>query len=88
MTLRTRNKLIAPKLTREMVEQLSAAKNEPAWLLNARLTAWELYDTLNMPSLQSEAWRRTDYTTIRWEQAGKIVYGGSAGIEAIPAENL
>ncbi|MFQ3534485.1 MAG: Fe-S cluster assembly protein SufD [Aggregatilineales bacterium] len=88
MTLRTRNKLIAPKLTREMVEQLSAAKNEPAWLLNARLTAWELYDTLNMPSMQSEAWRRTDYTTIRWEQAGRVVHGTSAGLEAIPAENL
>lgn len=88
MTLRTRNKLIAPKLTREMVEQLSAAKNEPSWLLNARLTAWELYDTLSMPSMQSEAWRRTDYTTIRWEQAGRIVYGSSTGIEAIPAENL
>lgn len=88
MTLRTRNKLIAPKLTREMVEALSAAKHEPSWLLNARLTAWELYDTLNMPSMQSEAWRRTDYTTIRWEQAGKVIYGTSAGIEAIPAENL
>lgn len=88
MTLRTRNKLIAPLLTREMVEQLSASKNEPAWLLNARLTAWELYDTLTMPSLQTEAWRRTDYTTIRWEQAGSLVHGSTAGVAAIPAENL
>ncbi len=88
MTLRTRNKQIAPKLTREMIEQLSASKHEPAWLLNARLTAWELYDTLPMPSMQSEAWRRTDYTTIRWEQASKLINGSAAGLEAIPAENL
>ena len=88
MTLRTRNKQIAPKLTREMIEQLSASKHEPSWLLNARLTAWELYDTLPMPSMQSEAWRRTDYTTIRWEQASKLINGSAAGLEAIPAENL
>jgi Fe-S cluster assembly protein SufD len=88
VTLRTRNKLIAPKLTRELVEQLSAARNEPDWLLNARLTAWELYDVLPMPSMQSEAWRRTDYTTIRWEQASRLINGTAAGIEAIPAENL
>jgi Fe-S cluster assembly protein SufD len=88
VTLRTRNKQIAPKLTREMVEQLSASKHEPSWLLNARLTAWELYDTLPMPSMQSEAWRRTDYTTIRWEQASGLVNGSAAGLEAIPAENL
>jgi Fe-S cluster assembly protein SufD len=88
VTLRTRNKQIAPKLTREMVEQLSASKQEPSWLLNARLTAWELYDTLPMPSMQSEAWRRTDYTTIRWEHASKLVNGSAAGLEAIPAENL
>lgn len=88
MTLRTRNKQIAPVLTREMVEQLSASRNEPSWLLDARLTAWELYDTLSMPSMQSEAWRRTDYTTIRWEQASKLVNGSAAGLEVIPAENL
>ncbi len=88
MTLRLRNKQIAPKLTREMVEGLSASKQEPSWLLNARLTAWELYDTLPMPSMQSEAWRRTDYTTIRWEQVSKLVNGSAAGLEAIPAENL
>jgi Fe-S cluster assembly protein SufD len=88
VTLRTRNKQIAPKLTREMIEQLSASRHEPSWLLNARLTAWELYDTLPMPSMQSEAWRRTDYTTIRWEQASKLINGSAAGLEAIPAENL
>jgi Fe-S cluster assembly protein SufD len=88
VTLRLRNKQIAPKLTREMVEGLSASKQEPSWLLNARLTAWELYDTLPMPSMQSEAWRRTDYTTIRWEQVSKLVNGSAAGLEAIPAENL
>lgn len=85
---RNRNKVSAPTITRQMVEAHSAAKNEPSWLLTARLTAWELYDTLPLPSLQSEAWRRTDYTTIRWDEAGTLLTGTAADVNAIPAENL
>jgi len=91
VTVRTRSKTNAPLLTREHVESLSAAKNEPAWLTEARLGAWELYSLLPMPGLSLEEWRRSDYTTIRWDDASAIqslhtVSG--AGAEAIPAENL
>ncbi len=41
-----------------------------------------------MPPLSLEEWRRTDYTSIRWEQAGPITSPGEAGEDAIPAENL
>jgi len=81
-------KLQAPAFIQADVEALSASKNEPQWLLESRLAAWELYQDMPMPSLQSEEWRRTDYTTIRWEQAGQIMTPTSAStFEAIPAEN-
>ncbi len=80
-------KLDAPVLTHGDVEALSAARNEPKWLLESRLAAWELYADMPMPSLQAEEWRRTDYTTIKWEQAGVPVVPMDADFEAIPAEN-
>ncbi len=88
MATRTRvAKLNAPPITQADVEALSASKNEPRWLLESRLAAWELYADMPMPSLQAEEWRRTDYTTIRWEQAGQLTIPAAAGFEAIPAEN-
>lgn len=88
MAVRTRTaKLNAPALTIADVEALSAAKKEPRWLLESRLAAWELYADMPMPSLEAEEWRRTDYTKIRWEDAGVLTTGDHAGFEAIPAEN-
>lgn len=92
MSVATRNrvaKLHAPALTQADVEALSAAKHEPRWLLESRLAAWELYTDMPMPSLKAEEWRRTDYTKVRWEQAGPLTIHGpaTAGFEAIPAEN-
>ncbi len=88
MATRTRvAKLNAPVLTQADVEALSAAKNEPRWLLESRLAAWELYTDMEMPSLKLEEWRRTDYTIIRWEQAGQLTVPDESGFEAIPAEN-
>jgi Fe-S cluster assembly protein SufD len=81
------SKLTAPTLSQADVEALSAARNEPAWLLESRLAAWKLYAEMPMPSLQAEEWRRTDYTKIRWEDAGHLLTGSTAGFEAIPAEN-
>ncbi len=80
-------KLEAPVLTQADVEALSAARKEPKWLLESRLAAWELYTDMPMPSLEAEEWRRTDYTTIKWEQAGVPVTSAGAGFDAIPAEN-
>lgn len=87
VALRTRTKTQAPVLARADVEALSAAKNEPEWLTLARLTAWDLYTEMPMPSLQDEEWRRTDYSSIRWDDASSIVNGSRAGLESIPAEN-
>jgi Fe-S cluster assembly protein SufD len=80
-------RLTAPALTHADVEALSAAKNEPQWLLESRLAAWELYADMPMPSRVEEEWRRTDYTTIKWEQASALAETDNASFEIIPAEN-
>lgn len=80
-------KLNAPALTQADVEARSASKHEPQWLLDSRLAAWNLYAEMPMPSLQAEEWRRTDYTTIKWEQAGLLTANLGAGFDSIPAEN-
>jgi Fe-S cluster assembly protein SufD len=82
-------KLSAPALTQADVEALSASKQEPQWLLEFRLAAWKRYEEMPMPSLQADEWRRTDYTTIQWTQAGllDLPAGAPAPFEAIPAEN-
>ena len=36
-------------LTEDIVRQISAAKNEPEWMLDFRLKAYELYRKLPMP---------------------------------------
>ena len=88
MLSRTRtNKLQAPTLTRAAVEALSQSHNEPLWLAKARLDAWDLYESLPMPSLKAEEWRRTDYTKIDWASAGVITPSHGIGFDAIPAEN-
>jgi Fe-S cluster assembly protein SufD len=51
---------VIPGLTRESVQQISASKNEPGWMLERRLAAWQIFDSLPMPSRQDEQWRRTD----------------------------
>lgn len=78
----------APDYTQADVEALSAAHNEPQWLREARLMAWEVYEDLPMPSLSDEEWRRTDYRSIRWDEADKLIEANGARLEAVPAENL
>ncbi|MCY3836324.1 MAG: Fe-S cluster assembly protein SufD [Anaerolineaceae bacterium] len=82
--------LAAPPVSEEDLRQLSARNNEPAWLLNHRLESWEIYESLPMPTLQDEEWRRTDYRHIRWEEAGPLATqnGARPAIDVIPKENL
>ncbi len=76
----------APPLSRADVLALSERLNEPDWLREQRLAAWDLYESLPMPTTQDEAWRRTDYRHIDWESAGHLsANGGGARFEDIPA---
>ncbi len=51
--------------TRAAVEALSAVHNEPDWVREARLAAWETYERIPMPTLRDEEWRRTDLKGLR-----------------------
>jgi Fe-S cluster assembly protein SufD len=54
-----------PGFTVDSVRQLSAARNEPDWLLERRLHAWQIFEDLPMPTRQDEEWRRTDISKLR-----------------------
>jgi Fe-S cluster assembly protein SufD len=79
---------IAPGYTRADVEALSEENTEPAWLREHRLASWEVYESLPMPTLNDEEWRRTDYRSIRWDEAEKIIQANGAALDTVPAANL
>ena len=58
----------ATEMTREAVEQLSASKNEPAWMRERRLHSWDVFQSLPMPTRQDEQWRRTDVSKLKLER--------------------
>ncbi len=49
--------------SQETVRRASAAKDEPAWMLNFRLRAWQTFESLPWPKPTDEAWRRTRLTS-------------------------
>lgn len=61
----------SPDLTgfsREAVEALSRSRNEPDWVLEARLKAWETYESIPMPKRSDEEWRRTDLRRLKLDR--------------------
>ncbi len=78
----------APVYTQADVEALSAANNEPQWLRESRLAAWDLYVDIPMPTTQDEDWRRTDYRHIHWDEASKRVEPTGASLDVVPKADL
>lgn len=72
------------KFTREAVEQLSAYLNEPEWMLAFRLQAFDLYESLPMPTTSMEEWRRTDIRRLKLDEIGPSVNGGAGADTQIP----
>ncbi len=58
----------APGMTRQAVERLSRQYDEPAWLADARLRAWQIFEMSPMPSRQDEEWRRTNPGGLRLDE--------------------
>jgi Fe-S cluster assembly protein SufD len=54
--------------SREAIEALSKAKNEPSWALAARMRAWEVYESLPFPARTDEEWRRTDIRPLKLDK--------------------
>lgn len=70
--------------SREAVEQLSAALNEPEWMKQFRLKAWEAFARFPMPTTQDEPWRRTDLRRFKLNDLGPSLngHGPAANVEA------
>ena len=54
--------------SRDAVEALSRSRNEPEWMRERRLQAWDTWETLPMPSRQDEEWRRTDLRRLKLDR--------------------
>ncbi|HWV34351.1 MAG TPA: Fe-S cluster assembly protein SufD [Thermomicrobiales bacterium] len=54
--------------SRDGVEALSRSRNEPEWVLQQRLAAWDTYERLPMPTRQDEEWRRTDLRRLKLDR--------------------
>lgn len=61
--------------TQEAVEQLSAKLDEPRWMRDFRLAAFQVYESLPMPTRRDEAWRRTEIRPLRLEAIGPSLDG-------------
>ena len=74
--------------TREGVEALSRAKGEPAWVLEARLRAWDAYEAMPMPTAQDEEWRRTSLRALKLDQVVPFGPGSvpQSSLGALPAD--
>jgi Fe-S cluster assembly protein SufD len=75
-------------LTRTTVEAISAALEEPDWMRDIRLAAFETFAALPMPTLKDEEWRRTDLRGLRLDTVQPFAppAGRFASREALPAE--
>ena len=70
-------------LSRDAVVQLSASLQEPEWMLNLRLKAWDIYAALPTPTTQDEAWRRTDIRRFKLDAVSVSLNGHGNGA-AVP----
>jgi len=73
-------------VTRDDVIALSERLAEPDWLREKRLTAWDRAETMPMPTLNDEPWRRTDIRILRWGEAMHLPQGSGANLADVPRE--
>lgn len=72
--------------TREAVEELSRARQEPDWLLQRRLEAWAQFESIPMPVRTDEEWRRTDIRRLPINQVEPIIAALAPVAGELPAE--
>jgi len=73
----TKNPTALTGFSREAVEELSRRKGEPGWVRDARLAAWETYESLPMPRRSDEEWRRTDLRGLKLDRLAPFADGSS-----------
>lgn len=56
--------------TREAFESFLSARQEPGWLTEMRSAAWEVFETMELPSRREEEWMRTDIRLFKLDRFG------------------
>jgi Fe-S cluster assembly protein SufD len=74
-----------PVQTRADVEALSRSLEEPEWLLERRLAAWDVYEQTPMPTLKDEHWRRTSLRKVNWPEMAKT---DPEALESLPRDHI
>ena len=68
----------------ETVRAVSAARNEPAWMLEFRLAAWQQFEAMPWPKATDESWRRTRLTGFKLENFQPVpMPDGATGPDAL-----
>lgn len=73
----------APAISREGALALAAHAAEPQWMRDLRLSCWEIYAALPLPSRQDEEWRRTDLKWMQLETLRVATENGAASSQPI-----
>ncbi|HEX6816880.1 MAG TPA: SufD family Fe-S cluster assembly protein, partial [Ktedonobacterales bacterium] len=68
----------------EAVRALSERQGEPAWMQERRLEAWKIYESLPMPTLQDEEWRRTSLRALKLNDIAPFAEGSAAAESLLP----
>ncbi len=76
------------KFTDADVKSLSAVCKDPTWLARRRRAAWKLYHSIPMPTLNDEAWRRTDLRPFKWHEAELSALNASGKRRPVPTAFL
>ena len=59
----------------EAVAELVRRRDEPDWMRQRRLDAWQTYERLPMPTRQDEEWRRTDLRDLKLDEVAPFADG-------------
>jgi len=83
--------------SREFVEKISRAQDEPRWMRERRLKAYDVYESLPIPKTPNEDtwkrttnmrvqdyWRRTDLRTLKLQQYNPVALTPSDSAESLP----
>jgi Fe-S cluster assembly protein SufD len=69
-------------MTLEAVERLSASRNEPNWMREKRISSWEIFQSLPMPTRRDEEWRRTDISRLSLDALVPFVEASREQVES------
>ena len=68
----------------EAVRALNERRDEPKWMQERRLEAWKIYDSMPMPTLQDEEWRRTNLRALKLNDIAPFAESGATAGSLLP----